>query len=68
MSYQAIHRFARIAPTKVRHLATLIRGKTVSDGLNALRYSAASRRTDPGKGAGERPRQRGGPRARNVES
>lgn len=38
MGYRAIHRFARIAPTKLRHLATLIRGKTVSDGLNALRY------------------------------
>lgn len=38
MSYKAIHRFARIAPTKVRHLATLIRGKTVADGLDALRF------------------------------
>jgi large subunit ribosomal protein L22 len=38
MSYRAVHRFARIAPTKVRPLATLIRGKTVSDGLDALRY------------------------------
>jgi len=38
MSYRAVHRFARIAPTKLRHLATLIRGKTVSHGLDALRY------------------------------
>lgn len=38
MSYKAIHRFARISPYKVRHLATLIRGKTVADGLDALRF------------------------------
>jgi large subunit ribosomal protein L22 len=38
MAYRAIHRFARISPFKVRHLATLIRGKTVSDGLDALRF------------------------------
>ena len=38
MSFKAIHRFARIAPTKVRPLATLIRGKTVADGLDALKY------------------------------
>lgn len=38
MSFKAIHRFARIAPTKVRHLATLIRGKTVAEGLDSLKY------------------------------
>ena len=38
MSYKAIHRFARIAPTKVRPLATLIRGKTVAEGLDSLRF------------------------------
>lgn len=38
MSFKAIHKFARIAPTKLRHLATLIRGRTVADGLDALRY------------------------------
>lgn len=38
MSFKAVHRFARISPSKVRHLAKLIRGRTVSDGLDALRY------------------------------
>ncbi len=35
---QASHRFARISATKVRPFADLIRGMTVQDGLNALRY------------------------------
>lgn len=38
MSYRAVHRFARIAPTKVRHVIALIRGKTAAAGLNELRY------------------------------
>lgn len=38
MAYQAVYKFARIAPTKVRQLANLIRGKTVGEGLNTLRY------------------------------
>ena len=38
MRYQAIHKFARIAPTKVRHLADLIRGQYAGQGLNTLRY------------------------------
>lgn len=38
MRYQAVHKFARIAPTKVRHLADLIRGQVASQGLNTLRY------------------------------
>jgi large subunit ribosomal protein L22 len=35
---KAIHRFARISSTKVRHFARLIQGKTAQDGLNQLRY------------------------------
>ena len=35
---RATHRYARISATKVRPFADLIRGKTASDGLNALRY------------------------------
>ncbi len=32
MRYQAVHKFARIAPTKVRHLADLIRGQVAGQG------------------------------------
>jgi large subunit ribosomal protein L22 len=35
---QASHRFARISASKVRPFADLIRGMTVQEGLNALRY------------------------------
>lgn len=35
---KASHRFARISATKVRPFADLIRGMTVEDGLNALKY------------------------------
>ena len=35
---RATHRFARISATKVRPFADLIRGKSVQDGINALRY------------------------------
>lgn len=38
MAYQAVHRFARISPQKVRPLADLIRGKYADDALNILRY------------------------------
>lgn len=38
MAFQAVHRFARIAPTKVRHVVDLIRGKSAQEGLDALRY------------------------------
>ncbi len=34
----ASHRFARIAATKVRPFAALIRGKNTEEGLNSLRY------------------------------
>ena len=35
---RASHRFARIAATKVRKFADLIRGQTVAEGLNTLKY------------------------------
>jgi large subunit ribosomal protein L22 len=35
---KASHRFARIAATKVRPFADLIRGMSVEDGINALKY------------------------------
>jgi large subunit ribosomal protein L22 len=35
---KASHRFARISATKVRPFADLIRGKSVQEGINALRY------------------------------
>jgi large subunit ribosomal protein L22 len=38
MAYRAVFRFARIAPTKVRHVIDLIRGKTVAESLDTLRY------------------------------
>ena len=44
----ATHRYARISPWKVRRFADLIRGQSVEDGLNALRYL-------PNRGARVRP-------------
>ncbi len=38
MAYQAIHRYARISPRKVRPLADLIRGKLADEALSILRY------------------------------
>jgi large subunit ribosomal protein L22 len=38
MAYRAVYKFARIAPTKVRHVIDLIRGKTVSEGLATLKF------------------------------
>ncbi|NIP86057.1 MAG: 50S ribosomal protein L22 [Planctomycetales bacterium] len=38
MSYQAIHRFARISARKVRPLADMIRGKRADEALEILRY------------------------------
>jgi large subunit ribosomal protein L22 len=35
---KASHRFARISATKVRPFADLIRGKSVEEGLNSLRF------------------------------
>lgn len=37
-AYQAVHRFARISPRKVRPLADLVRGKQADEALNILRY------------------------------
>ena len=37
MAYEAVHRFARISPRKVRPLADLVRGKFADDALNILR-------------------------------
>ncbi len=38
MPYEAIHRFARISPRKVRPLANLVRGKFADDALDILRF------------------------------
>jgi large subunit ribosomal protein L22 len=38
MAYTATHKHARISASKVRPLATLIRGKKVDDALAILRY------------------------------
>jgi len=38
MAYEAVHRYARISPRKVRPLADMIRGKFADDALNVLRY------------------------------
>lgn len=36
--FSAKHRYARISPRKVRHLADLVRGKFVDEALNILKY------------------------------
>jgi len=38
MAYEAVHRYARISPRKVRLLADMIRGKNADDALDILRY------------------------------
>ncbi len=38
MAYEAVYRFARISPRKVRPIADMIRGKFADDALNVLRY------------------------------
>ena len=38
MAYQAVFRFARISPWKVRPIADMIRGKFTDEALNVLRY------------------------------
>ena len=38
MAYLSKLRYARIAPTKVHHVLDLVRGKTVDDGLDAIRF------------------------------
>lgn len=39
MSWFARHRYARIAPRKVRLIADLIRGRDVNDALSILKFS-----------------------------
>jgi large subunit ribosomal protein L22 len=38
MAFKATHRFARIAASKVRPFADLIRGKAAGEAVNLLRY------------------------------
>jgi large subunit ribosomal protein L22 len=38
MAYEARHRFAMIAPTKVRRIADLVRAQPVSSALERLRF------------------------------
>lgn len=38
MDYRATIRYCRISPTKVRHLANLVRGRSARAGLETLRY------------------------------
>ncbi len=37
-SYTAKHRFADVAPRKMRPFATLVRGKNVDEALEALKF------------------------------
>ncbi|MHC4981802.1 MAG: 50S ribosomal protein L22 [Planctomycetota bacterium] len=39
MAWQALHRYARISPRKVRLVAELIRGRDVQDALNILKFT-----------------------------
>ena len=38
MPYTATHKYARISPRKVRHLANLVRGKFADEALDILRF------------------------------
>lgn len=38
MAYEAVHRFARVSPQKVRLMADLIRGAYADDALDILKY------------------------------
>ncbi len=38
MAYEAIHRFARISPRKVRPIADMIRGKLADEALDLLKF------------------------------
>ncbi len=38
MKYTAKHRFADVGPRKIRHFATLVRGKNVDEALQLLRF------------------------------
>jgi len=37
-SFKAAHRFARISPTKVRQIADLVRGRSVADAQEVLKF------------------------------
>ena len=39
MAWKAIHKFARISPTKVRPIVDLIRGRDVEEALNMLKFT-----------------------------
>lgn len=39
MQFRAVHRFARISPTKVRPTINLIRGKPVEEALEVLQFT-----------------------------
>ncbi len=39
MGYQAIHRYARIAPRKARLVADLIRGRRIDEAMTSLEFS-----------------------------
>ncbi|MCD4825396.1 MAG: 50S ribosomal protein L22 [Phycisphaerae bacterium] len=39
MAWNAVHKFARISPRKVRLMADLIRGRNVQDALNILKFT-----------------------------
>ncbi len=39
MDFRAVHRFARISPTKVRPTIDLIRGKAVEEALEVLQFT-----------------------------
>ena len=39
MQFRAVHRFARISPTKVRPTVALIRGKAVEEALEILQFT-----------------------------
>ena len=39
MAYEAVHRFARISPRKVRPIAEMIRGKRIDEAMTSLQFS-----------------------------
>ncbi len=39
MAWKAVHRFARISPTKVRLIADMIRGRDINEAINMLQFT-----------------------------
>ena len=39
MAWKAVHKYARISPTKVRLVVDLIRGRDVNEALNILKFT-----------------------------